>query len=190
MNSYLRSPLKRGTDLVISLLVIPFALPLLALGAFLTALGSNGPVLFRQTRVGLNGKHFDLLKIRTLKVGTTDRNAGTHANDPSIERFGHFLRRWRIDELPQIWNILKGEMSWVGPRPERPELIDGGYDQLPNYHRRHLALPGITGWAQIHRPDAMPDEAELKLPFDLEYVNRANFWLDLRILLRTANVMG
>ena len=102
MNSYLRSPLKRGTDLVISLLVLPFALPLVALGVLLTALGSKGPVLFRQTRVGLNGKHFDLLKIRTLKVGTTDRNAGTHANDPSIERFGHFLRRWRIDELPQI----------------------------------------------------------------------------------------
>ena len=190
MNPYLRSPLKRLTDVLLSLLVLPVALPLMVFGLLLTALGSRGPLIFRQTRVGLEGRNFDLLKIRTLKMGTTDRNAGTYAGDPSIERFGHFLRRWRIDELPQIWNILKGEMSWVGPRPERPELIDGGYDQLPHYHRRHEALPGITGWAQIHRPDAMPDEAELKLPFDLEYVDRANFWLDLRILLRTANVMG
>jgi len=177
-------------DVLLSLLVLPVVLPLLVFGLLLAALGSRGPLIFRQTRVGLDGRNFELLKIRTLKVGTVDRNAGTYAGDPSIERFGYFLRRWRIDELPQIWNIMKGEMSWIGPRPERPELIYGSYDQLPNYCRRHEALPGITGWAQVHRPDAKPDEADLKLPYDLEYIELANLALDLRILLHTFKVMG
>jgi lipopolysaccharide/colanic/teichoic acid biosynthesis glycosyltransferase len=168
----------------------PVALPLMGLGVLLTAITSRGPVFFSQTRTGLRGKPFQLYKIRTLKVGTSDPNAGMHKNDPSVEYFGHFLRRWRIDELPQIWNILKGEMSWVGPRPERPELIEAHYGSLPHYHRRHEALPGITGWAQVHRPDATPDEAALKLPYDLAYVEEATLGMDLQILVRTVTAMG
>jgi lipopolysaccharide/colanic/teichoic acid biosynthesis glycosyltransferase len=190
MSPYLRAPYKRILDVVICIGALPVAFPLFLLGLLLTGITSKGPLVFSQVRTGRSGQPFTLYKIRTLKVGTTDRNAGMRKDDPSVEFFGYFLRRWRIDELPQMWNILKGEMSWVGPRPERPELIEGRYGTLPQYHRRHEALPGITGWAQVHFPDATPDEAERKLPFDLEYVDNASLAMDLRILLRTVNVMG
>lgn len=190
MNTYLQGFSKRGLDIVLSLILLPVAAVLIALGVAMVGMTSRGPVFFTQERVGKNGKLFRIYKIRTLLVGENGDLAGMKKGDPTILPVGRWLRRWRIDELPQLVNILVGDMSWVGPRPERPHLVAKFSDLDAQYVQRHQALPGITGWAQVHFPDATPDENLKKLPLDLEYVHRASLGLDIRILWKTILAIG
>jgi|688.fasta_scaffold657840_2 lipopolysaccharide/colanic/teichoic acid biosynthesis glycosyltransferase len=190
MNSYSNSALKRLGDISFSLVVLPFALFLVVLGAIAILATQGSKVLFTQKRVGRDGKEFVMYKLRTLKLNAKDDLSGMRKNDPDIIWVGWVLRAWRIDELPQIFNILKGDMSWVGPRPERPHIVAKCIEEIPNYGKRHVVLPGITGWAQIHHPDATPNDNLLKLPYDLEYVEKAGFKFDALIIWKTLVAIG
>ena len=189
MNAYPSRFLKMLLYILISILVLPFALVLISLGGLLILITTAGPVFYSQKRVGKNGSEFTILKLRTLIKGAQGDLAGMTKNDPNIFLIGRHLRRWRIDELPQVFNILGGSMSWVGPRPERPHLVKSFEQDFKEYSRRHEVLPGITGLAQINLPDATPNETKEKLPFDLEYVEKANFLMDLGIIWKTVKAI-
>ena len=189
MNSYPNSALKRLADVSFSLVVLPFALFLVVLGSIAILATQGSKVFFTQKRVGRDGKEFMLYKLRTLKLNADNDLSGMRKKDPDIIWVGWFLRAWRIDELPQIFNILKGDMSWVGPRPERPHIVAKCIEEIPNYGKRHQVLPGITGWAQVHDPNATPEENGDKLVYDLEYVHQASLSKDLKILFTTVFVM-
>lgn len=184
-SSYLTSTFKRVLDLVISLVALPIVVPAIILGMTLLAFPLGTRIFFVQTRVGRNQKEFSIYKLRTLKLGTHSDMAGMAPDGTDFVLFGHWLRRWRIDELPQILNVLKGEMSWIGPRPERPHLSAKTMEHFPNFMDRCIAKPGVTGWAQIHLPNATPKENGEKLKYDLEYVERASIAMDMGILLKT-----
>ena len=174
-----------------SLVLFVLAAPMLALVAILIKLDSHGPVFYSQERVGMDGRSFKMLKFRTMR---TDAEVGgvkwAQKNDPRVTRVGKWLRRFRIDELPQILNVLKGEMGVVGPRPERPEFVAKLRRQIPYYDLRTLVPPGITGWAQIRYPYAASlEEAREKLQYDLYYVKHLSVRLDLAILFHTAKVV-
>jgi lipopolysaccharide/colanic/teichoic acid biosynthesis glycosyltransferase len=182
---------RRALDVIGSLLLLAFAVPLLLLVAFLIRVDSTGPVLYRQSRVGLHGRIFTMLKFRSMRVDAevagpcwaTDR-------DPRMARIGAFIRATRLDEVPQLLNVLRGEMSLVGPRPERPHFVQQLAAIIPRYNERTHVLPGITGWAQINYPyGASVEDARAKLAFDLFYINNRALLLDLRILLRTIPVV-
>lgn len=150
-----------------------------------------GPLFYRQTRVGLNGALFTLVKLRSMIVDA-ERNgiAWTAADDPRITPIGHFLRRTHLDELPQCWNILRGEMSLIGPRPERPAFVELLSQQLDGYRLRHAVKPGLTGWAQVNYGyGASVLDAQIKLYYDLAYIAQQSWRLDLLILLRTFSVL-
>jgi lipopolysaccharide/colanic/teichoic acid biosynthesis glycosyltransferase len=189
MNSYPNSAIKRLADVSFSLVVLPFALFLVVLGSIAILATQGSKVFFTQKRVGRDGKEFRLYKLRTLKLNANNDLSGMRKKDPDIIWVGWVLRAWRIDELPQIFNILKGDMSWVGPRPERPHIVAKCIEEIPNYGKRHQVLPGITGWAQIHDPNATPEENGSKLVYDLEYVHQASFSKDLKILFATVFVI-
>jgi lipopolysaccharide/colanic/teichoic acid biosynthesis glycosyltransferase len=169
-----------------------FAAPILLVVAAIIKLGDpSGPVFYTQDRVGMGGRTFKMLKFRTM---CTDAEAAgvtwAQKDDPRVTRFGRYLRRFRIDELPQILNVLKGEMGIVGPRPERPEFVAKLRRQIPYYELRTLVPPGITGWAQIRYPYAASlEEAREKLQYDLWYVKHLGLRLDLTILFHTAKVV-
>jgi lipopolysaccharide/colanic/teichoic acid biosynthesis glycosyltransferase len=154
-------------------------------------LGDRGPVFYRQERVTKGGRRFQILKLRTMRIDAEAAGAvWAAARDSRITRAGRFLRRSRIDELPQLFNILKGDMSLVGPRPERPEFIEGLAEQLPLYRERHAVRSGLTGWAQINYPyGASLDDARSKLSYDLYYVKKHGFFLDLLIIMQTLRVV-
>ncbi|WP_288989476.1 TIGR03013 family XrtA/PEP-CTERM system glycosyltransferase [uncultured Sphingopyxis sp.] len=183
---------KRLFDILASLIVLVIGLPLALIAALAVKLDSKGPVLYRQPRVGLFGEPYDILKIRSMR---TDAEAAGKAvwaaeNDPRITRVGHIIRKLRIDELPQLWCVLKGEMSFVGPRPERPSFVDELERQLPYYAERHMVKPGLTGWAQINYPyGASVEDARVKLEYDLYYAKNYSPFLDLLILLQTVRVV-
>jgi exopolysaccharide biosynthesis polyprenyl glycosylphosphotransferase len=187
----LSSAAKRIFDVSASLLLLVLTLPLIVLFALLVKLDSKGPAFFRQTRVGLYGQAFDVIKLRSMR---TDAEAGgaqfAQENDPRVTRIGRFIRKVRIDELPQTWSVLKGEMSFVGPRPERPEFVAELEEQLPYYAERHMVKPGITGWAQINYPyGASLEDSRHKLEYDLYYAKNYTPFLDLLILLQTLRVV-
>ncbi|MBI3596508.1 MAG: sugar transferase [Nitrospirae bacterium] len=176
------SPAKRALDVGLSAVGLVCSSPLWLLVAAAVKLEDGGPVLYRQRRVGLGGRVFDAIKFRSMIVDA-ERTTGVvwaKENDPRVTRIGRVLRATATDELPQLWNILKGDMSFVGPRPERPEAIVRLIDQIPNYHERHRIQPGLTGLAQVYRPYDAPDAD--KLIFDLEYIERRCFWLDLKLI--------
>lgn len=183
---------KRLFDLAASLCLLLLTFPLLVLGALAVKLSSRGPAFFRQVRVGLYGQHFTLVKLRSMRVDAEAPGVPQWAeeNDPRITRVGRLLRITRIDELPQLWLVLKGEMSFVGPRPERPQFVDDLETRLPYYAERHMVKPGITGWAQINYPYAASiEDARRKLEYDLYYAKNYTPFLDLLILLQTARVI-
>ena len=182
---------KRLFDVLASLLLLVFTLPLIAIFAALVKLDSKGPAFFRQTRVGLYGQHFSLLKLRSMRDDAETGGAQwASTNDPRITRIGRFIRKVRIDELPQAWSVLKGEMSFVGPRPERPEFVADLEDKLPYFAERHMVKPGITGWAQINYPyGASIEDSRHKLEYDLYYAKNYTPFLDLLILLQTLRVV-
>ena len=188
--------LKRLVDIMSSIV----ALPLLALPLTIVAIAiraeSPGPALFRQRRMGYRGKDFEVFKFRTMRVrGPADseariEDAMTQADDHRITRLGKLLRRSRIDEFPQIWNVLRGEMSWIGPRPEAIPLSQWYERELPFYSYRHIVRPGITGWAQVNQGHVADlDSVHTKLHYDFYYIRNFSAWLDLLIVLRTVQTM-
>lgn len=181
--------LRRLVELVLTILVLPLLLPVLAFIAAWVRLDSPGPVLFVQSRVGRRGRVFDMVKFRTMYHGAAGPSF-TATDDPRVTRAGAFLRRCRLDELPQIINILRGEMSWVGPRPEAVSLEKRYVRDIQHFALRGIVRPGITGWAQINQGYAHdPDEMRSKLEYDLYYLKYCSLWLDLVIILRTFAVV-
>jgi lipopolysaccharide/colanic/teichoic acid biosynthesis glycosyltransferase len=187
--------LKFVIDIIAALVLAPFVLfPMLIVAAAIR-LESRGPALFRQQRIGLAGQPIRVYKFRTMQThdaGPDQRGAAmTVQNDDRITRVGAFLRRSRIDELPQIINILKGEMSWIGPRPEAEVLSSWYTDKIPFYRYRHVLRPGISGWAQVSQGHVFNvDEVHQKLQYDFFYIKYFSPWLDLLILFRTVKTMA
>jgi lipopolysaccharide/colanic/teichoic acid biosynthesis glycosyltransferase len=184
--------LKRLSDLCLASVGLVAALPFMLLAAAAIRLDSPGPVLFRQRRVGWKGQPFELLKFRSMHIGA-ERNGGPQwaaLDDPRVTAVGRILRKTHFDELPQMINVLRGQMSFVGPRPERPEFAGLLSESITFYHLRHYVLPGITGWAQVNYPyGASLDDARRKLQYDLYYVCNASPLLDLRTFLLTTRVV-
>lgn len=179
--------LKRVTDLLAAAVGLLFSAPFWPLIALAIKLGDGGPVLYAQDRVGQNGKVFRLYKFRTMRTDAENgKSVWAAPDDPRVTRVGRLLRRSRLDELPQLYNILIGRMSVVGPRPERPDIVSDLCEVLPYYAERHLVKPGLTGWAQISfRYGSSVEDARQKLQFDLFYLKHMSFELDLTILFRT-----
>ena len=191
-NAWLSNTVKRACDIVISLVLLFLTLPLMLATAVLIKISSPGRVLYRQVRVGLHGKEFMLLKFRSM---TQDAEASgkprwTTRQDPRITWIGNFIRPMRIDELPQLINVLRGEMSMIGPRPERPHFVEQLTRVIPFYRERSYVKPGITGWAQINFPyGASIEDAREKLAYDLYYVKNRSLLLDCLILFATVRVI-
>jgi sugar transferase (PEP-CTERM system associated) len=183
--------LKRLIDILVSLVLLVATAPFLAAAALAVKLQDGGPVLYRQSRVTLDGRPFRIMKLRTMLVDAEKHGATWAAQgDPRVTAIGRFLRRTRIDELPQLFNVLLGDMSLVGPRPERPEFIGKLVEELPLYEERHRVKAGLTGWAQVNYPyGASLDDARSKLSYDLYYVKNFNVIFDLRILVQTLRVV-
>jgi sugar transferase (PEP-CTERM system associated) len=183
---------RRMFSIVISLTGLLFALPLLPFIALAVRLDSAGPVFYTQTRVGKAGRHFKVVKFRTMRQ---DAESGTGAqwaanNDPRITRVGKFLRISRLDEIPQLWCVLKGDMAFVGPRPERPEFIESLSKEIRFYGVRHMVRPGVTGWAQIkYKYGSTIEDAREKLQYDLYYIKHASIGLDLLIMFQTVKIV-
>jgi len=185
--------LKGLVDFVFALLLLPFVLPLMAVVALAIRIDSKGPVLFQQRRVGHAGRLITVYKFRTMRdvEGEDERSAAmTKADDDRITRLGHWLRRLRIDELPQMINILKWQMSWIGPRPEAQVLSLWYTSEIPFYRYRHVVKPGISGWAQVNQGhDAEGNEVHRKLQYDFYYIKYFSPWLDALIFFRTVKTM-
>jgi len=183
----------RVLDLVVASLGLVCSTPLCALVALAIRIDSKGPVLYRQERVGLDGRVFTLIKFRSMRA---DAEAGSgpvwaQEDDPRMTRVGRWIRQLRIDEIPQLWCVLRDDMALVGPRPERPVFVAELQRQLPHYADRHSVKPGITGWAQInHSYGNSRDDAFLKLQYDLYYLKHRSLALDIAILLRTVKVVA
>jgi sugar transferase (PEP-CTERM system associated) len=183
---------KRLFDLGASALLLLLALPVIILTAVAIRLESKGAAFYRQQRVGLYGVTFDCIKLRSMRTDAEVAGEAVWAeiDDPRITGVGRIIRKLRIDELPQCWSVLKGEMSFVGPRPERPQFVDDLETQLPYYAERHMVKPGITGWAQINYPyGASIEDSRQKLEYDLYYAKNYSPFLDLLILLQTVRVV-
>lgn len=201
---------RRALNVVVAAVGIVIAAPLMLGIAILVKLTSPGPILYRQVRVGLDtrtpfepsgnhrraidygGKPFTIYKFRTMAAvaSRTTRQVWAAPNDARVTGLGRLLRKYRLDELPQLFNVLKGDMNIVGPRPEQPTIFAQLRGQVPNYQLRQRVRPGITGWAQInHHYDQSIDDVRRKVTFDLEYLHRQSFFEDLRIMLRTAPVL-
>jgi exopolysaccharide biosynthesis polyprenyl glycosylphosphotransferase len=176
-----------GVSLTGLLLCLPF-IPFIMLAV---RLSSPGPIFFRQTRVGRHGRPFSLIKFRTMRDDAeADGAIWATANDSRVTPLGRFLRKSRLDEIPQLWNVLKGEMSFVGPRPERPEFVGWLAKEIPFYELRHMVRPGITGWAQVrYHYGASLEEAKRKLEYDLYYVKHLSLGLDLLIMFETIKII-
>jgi sugar transferase (PEP-CTERM system associated) len=188
----LRDTVKRLFDLLISSAMLVMTLPVMALTALLIKLESPGPVLYRQERVGQGGHPFTILKFRSMRSDAEHDGKPRWAsqNDSRVTLVGKFIRRTRIDELPQIFNVFFGDMSFVGPRPERPYFVQDLTQQIPYYGIRHTVKPGITGWAQVRYPyGATVEDALHKLQYDLYYVKNHSLFLDLTILFQTVQVV-
>ena len=185
------SAIKRIFDITASTALLVLTAPVIVLFALLVKLDSKGPAFFRQQRVGLYGEPFTLIKLRSMRTDAEKDGAKwAEKNDPRVTRLGRFIRKVRIDELPQSWSVLKGEMSFVGPRPEVPAFVESLEDQIPFYSERHMVKPGITGWAQINYPyGASVEDSRCKLEYDLYYAKNYTPFLDLVILLQTLRVI-
>ena len=187
---------KRAMDIVLTVPAAAVALPIMLLFGALVRMTSKGPIIYRQVRVGRNNRNFVLYKFRSMRQDAELNGAQwASENDPRVTAVGKFMRQTRIDELPQIVNILRGDMSLVGPRPERPEFVEQLSQAIPHYHLRHMVPPGLTGWAQVrYQYGASEEDAAVKLMYDLYYVKNLSLLFDIRILLKTiltvVNKMG
>ena len=188
----LSSLFKRLFDITASLALLTLTLPIIIVTAIAIKLESKGPAFYRQRRVGLYNVGFDCIKLRSMRqdAEVAGKAVWAEKDDPRITRVGRFIRKVRIDELPQTWSVLKGEMSFVGPRPERPQFVEDLEQQLNYYAERHMVKPGITGWAQINYPyGASIEDSRQKLEYDLYYAKNYSPFLDLLILLQTIRVV-
>ena len=183
--------IKRVMDIFLSLMLLPIAVPLILLASIFIVIESGMPVLFRQTRTGIHGNDFTLVKLRTMvKDAEKDGAQWAQKKDSRITPLGNFLRKTRIDELPQIFNVLNGDMSFIGPRPERPEFNKDLEKQIPHYNLRHIIRPGITGWAQTLYPyGASVEDSRKKLEYELYYIKRYSIWMDFIVVVRTVRTM-
>jgi sugar transferase (PEP-CTERM system associated) len=182
---------KRAIDISLSLVGVVLGGPLMALTALAVRLESDGPVLYKQERVGEHGREFTLFKFRSMRV---DAEQGTpiwaRDQDDRVTGVGRFIRLTRLDELPQLWNVLRGDMSFVGPRPERPFFVEQLAAQIPFYRQRHAVKPGVTGWAQVkYRYGASIEDAREKLRYDLYYIKHMSIVFDLTIVFDTVKVI-
>jgi exopolysaccharide biosynthesis polyprenyl glycosylphosphotransferase len=185
--------LKRALDLAVSIVGLVVAMPLMILMAIAIRLESKGAVIFRQTRVGRMDKCFELLKFRSMCVDAEKANGAQWAslNDPRVTRIGGFLRKYRLDELPQFWNVIRADMSFVGPRPERPCFVKDLRQRIPYYDERHSVRPGLTGWAQVqYTYGSSVEDALHKLEYDLFYLKNMSLTFDLAILLKTIRIVA
>jgi sugar transferase (PEP-CTERM system associated) len=188
----LRIVVKRGLDIVCALIGLVFGAPVMLLVAAAVKLSSSGPALYHQARVGLRGRVFTVHKFRSMRQDAERETGAIWASlsDTRITRVGRFLRRTRLDEIPQFWNVLKGDMSIVGPRPERPEFVSSLTRQIPFYGQRHIVRPGLTGWAQVYYTyGASVEDALEKLQYDLFYIKHMSVGLDLFILAKTVKTV-
>lgn len=180
--------LKRAFDFTVALVMFVFALPIIVLTLVLVRMTSRGPGLYSQIRLGRHGRPFAIYKVRTMRQDA-ERFSGAAWSVPGDSRItpvGRFLRATHLDELPQLWNVLRGDMSMIGPRPERPEIVAKLRDAVPGYDRRHSVKPGITGFAQIHLPpDTCLQSVKNKLAFDLFYIRNGSFRLGMYVLFAT-----
>ncbi|WP_321392627.1 TIGR03013 family XrtA/PEP-CTERM system glycosyltransferase [Emcibacter sp.] len=184
--------IKRLFDISASLLLLTLSLPVLIMTAILVKTTSHGPVFYRQERVGLGGKTFEVMKFRSMAVNAEADGVPQWAkkNDARVTTIGKIIRTTRIDEIPQIFNVLKGDMSFVGPRPERPFFVEKLGETIPYYHERHRVKPGITGWAQLNYPyGASEEDSRKKLEYDLYYIKNYSVFLDFLILIQTVRVV-
>jgi sugar transferase (PEP-CTERM system associated) len=191
-SGFRRRLLKHAFDVGVSAIVLIVTLPVMLAAALAILLETGKPILYRQKRVGENGKAFEILKFRSMRVDAEKDGVARWArkDDDRVTRVGRFLRLTRIDELPQLVNVLRGDMSFVGPRPERPPFVTEISRNVPAYATRHSVKPGITGWAQIRYPyGASVEDAKQKLQFDLYYVKNHSLFLDLVIMFQTAQVV-
>jgi len=189
----MRQAIKRAFDIFSSLFLLVLLSPLMLLTAIAIKLDSRGPVFYRQERVGLGGRSFMCTKFRSMRVDAESDGVARWASkdDPRITRIGSFLRKSRIDELPQLWSVFTGEMSLVGPRPERPSFVDKLKVQIPFYEIRHTVKPGITGWAQVrYQYGSSMEDARRKHQFDLFYVKNNSLFLDLLVIIETVSVIA
>lgn len=205
---YLR--LKLTIDVIVAILVLPFVLAILAIAGTAILLTSGRPIFFKQKRMGFRGSEFTVYKLRTMQNACPSKDSSdslpeqqerqdtigrdyamTQSDDKRITRLGAFLRKYRIDELPQIFNILKGDMSWIGPRPEAVVLSEWYENELPFYHYRHIVRPGISGWAQVNQGHvAEVDQVGEKLHYDFFYIKNLSAWLDFLIVLKTLRIIS
>tara|TARA_R110001599_G_C12225468_1_gene657660 strand:+ start:343 stop:1764 length:1422 start_codon:yes stop_codon:yes gene_type:complete len=190
--SQVRDILKRIFDLTIAGLIFLMAWPFMLLTAIAVRLESRGPILYKQVRVGLNGKEFSINKFRSMSQDAEKDGKAVWAakNDARVTRVGAFIRNTRLDELPQLYNVFKGDMSFVGPRPERPEFVKELNEKIPYYDTRHRVKPGLMGWAQLKYPyGASVEDARGKLKYDLYYVKNHSFFMDVLIVIQTVEVV-
>lgn len=179
--------LKRIFDIVVAIIIGIIALPIMCIAAIIVKLESPGPIIFKQKRVGLGNEEFMIYKFRSMR-NDAEKDGAKWAlkNDPRVTKFGKIMRKTRIDELPQLWNVLKGDMTFVGPRPERQVFIETLEKEIPFYNVRHSVKPGLTGWAQVKYPyGASVEDALRKLEYDLFYIKHQNFIFDIIIIFRT-----
>jgi sugar transferase (PEP-CTERM system associated) len=184
--------LKRILDLVAGILGLMVSIPVMILVALAVRLDSKGPIIYRQRRAGRMGRSFDVLKFRSMRSDAEQENGAQWAseNDPRVTTVGRFLRKFRLDELPQFYNVIRGEMSFVGPRPERPVFVEELRKTIPYYDERHSVRPGITGWAQVQYPyGSTIEDAYNKLEYDLFYLKNMSIMFDLAIIFRTVQIV-
>jgi exopolysaccharide biosynthesis polyprenyl glycosylphosphotransferase len=183
---------KRSIDLVLGILGFLVTAPVMLAVALAVRFDSKGPMIYRQTRVGRAGRNFDLLKFRSMRADAEASGGVCWAapDDPRVTRVGRFLRRYRLDELPQFINVIRGEMSFVGPRPERPVFVEQLRKVISYYDERHSVRPGITGWAQVqYQYGASVEDAARKLEYDLFYLKNMSLLFDLAIALKTVRIV-
>lgn len=182
------SKIRRVIDFIISLLSLVIVIPIILITSIFIMLESPGNPFYVQSRMGLMGKEFNLIKLRSMRTDA-EKNGAQWAdkNDPRITKVGRFIRKTRIDELPQIFNVLKGEMSIIGPRPERQIFVEEFVKYIPNFPKRLEVKPGLTGWAQVNGGyEILPEQ---KLELDLYYINNKSLWIDMEIVFKTVKII-
>jgi exopolysaccharide biosynthesis polyprenyl glycosylphosphotransferase len=190
--SRLNAVLKRVLDLCFGVMGLILSAPLMGLIAAAVRLDSKGPVFYRQTRVGQGGRLFEVLKFRSMRLNAEEENGAQWAqeDDPRVTRVGKVLRKYRLDEIPQFINVIRAEMSFVGPRPERPVFVEQLREQIPYYDERHSVRPGITGWAQVqHSYGGTLEDSVRKLEYDLFYLKNMSMLFDCAIVFQTVRIV-
>jgi sugar transferase (PEP-CTERM system associated) len=190
--SFVRTFMKRTFDIIVSVIILLLTMPIMLVTALLIRLEDGGPVIYSQERTGRGNRPFKVHKFRSMGINAEKAGKPIWAqqNDPRVTRVGDFIRKVRIDELPQLWNVFKGEMSFVGPRPERPFFVEQLSNDIPYYNVRHSIKPGITGWAQVrYGYGASVEDAVQKLQYDLYYVKNNSLFLDILVLIDTMKVV-